>query len=149
VVFSSLLQVFGTTEAELTRNPKKEGMPANPQAFRQTPRFLFDVLFGIDPSTPKDEITGTIPQSLMMMNSRRFRAGMSARAETRLGAILKDHRDNHEALKAVYLLVLAREPATSEIEICDEYIKDSPGRPEAFEDIIWSLVNSSEFISRR
>lgn len=150
VVFSSLIHVFGTTEAQMmARNPKKEGMPANPQAFRASPRFGFDALFGIDPSTPKDEITGTIPQSLMLMNSRRFRAGMSARGETRLGTILRENGDNRDALKAVYLLVLAREPSSSEVDICLEYIKDANGRPEAFEDIMWSLLNSSEFISRR
>lgn len=150
VIFSSLLHVFGTTEAEMmARNPRPNAMQGNPQAFRASPRFQFDLLFGVDPSTSKDEITETIPQSLMMMNSRRFRAGMAARGETRLGTILQENAENRDALKSLYLLVLSREPSPHEVEICLAYAKDSNGRPEAFEDIMWSLLNSSEFISRR
>ena len=45
--------------------------------------------------------------------------------------------------------MLAREPSPHEVEICREYIAEVKARPEAFEDIMWSLLNSSEFISRR
>ena len=150
VIFNSLMQVFGVTEAQMGgRNGKAKEMKDNPRAFLQSPRFQFDTLFGIDPSTPKDEITGTIPQSLMMMNSRIFRAGMSAKGETRLSQILKEHKEDREALSALYLLILAREPSAREIEICSSYIREVKTRPEAFEDLMWTLLNSSEFISRR
>jgi hypothetical protein len=150
IVFNSLMQVFGVSEAEMGgRNAKAKEAKNKPRAFLQSPRFLFDALFGIDPSVPKDEITGTIPQSLMMMNSRIFRAGMAAKGQTRLGTILKQHRDDREALRELYLLVLAREPSAKEVEICLEYIAEVKARPEAFEDLMWSLLNSSEFISRR
>ena len=92
---------------------------------------------------------GNIPQSLMMMNSRRFRAGMAANGDTRLGRILKENKNNEKALNDLYLLVLAREPSAHEVQICSEYIAEVKARPEAFEDLMWSLLNSSEFISRR
>ena len=174
IIFSSLIQVFGTTEAEMGRGaPKPKDLAKlkdtdkskemdesgdmkvmkekadKPKAYRQQPRFVFDILFGTDPSTPKDEVTGNIPQSLMMMNSRRFRAGMSANGDTRLGRILKENKKNEDALKNLYLLVLAREPSAHEVEICSQYIAEVNKRPEAFEDLMWSLLNSSEFISRR
>ncbi len=166
VVFNSILQVFGLSEidfmggraqklaAEMKADSKEmngemKEMAEKPQPPRQGPRFQFDALFGIDPSVPKDEITGTIPQSLMMMNSRRFRAGMAARPATPLGKILQETKDNREALKQVYLRVLAREPETKEYEYCLSYISDIKNRGEAFEDVMWCLMNSSEFISRR
>ena len=33
------------------------------------PRNGFNVLFGIDPSIPYDDVLGTIPQSLFLMNA--------------------------------------------------------------------------------
>ena len=74
---------------------------------------------------------------------------MSAKGETRLAKILRQHKDNHEALRELYLLVLAREPSASEVEICSSYLSEVKARPEAFEDVMWGLLNSSEFISRR
>ena len=150
VIFNSLVQVFGVSESEMGgRRGKAAEAKDKPRAFLQSPRFLFDALFGRDPSIPKDEITGNIPQSLLMMNSRVFRAGMSAKGQTRLGKILSQHKDNREALRELYLLVLAREPSSSEVEICSSYLSEVKARPEAFEDVMWGLLNSSEFISRR
>ncbi|MEI8018870.1 MAG: DUF1549 domain-containing protein [Schlesneria sp.] len=153
VVFNSLAQVFGVTDGEMNgrtiKGVDKKEMKDKPRAFLQSPRFLFDTLFGIDPSIPKDDVTGTIPQSLMMMNSRVFRARMSAKGNTELARILGEHKDNRDALREIYLLVLAREPSLEEMKICADYISDVKDRPEAFEDMMWSLLNSSEFISRR
>jgi hypothetical protein len=150
VIFNSMAQVFGVTEAEMSGRPRvAKEMKDKPRAFLQSPRVLFDNLFGIDPSVPKEDVIGNIPQSLMMMNSRVFRAKMSAKGDTRLARILSDHKDNQDALRELYLLVLSREPSSDEVAICSEYIADVRSRPEAFEDLMWSLVNSSEFISRR
>ena len=150
VIFNSMAQVFGVTDGEMggRKAPPKETKD-KPRAFLQSPRFQFDSLFGIDPSVPKDDVIGNIPQSLMMMNSRVFRARMSAKGDTQLAKILTEHKDNDEALRELYLLVIAREPSAAELGICSEYIADVKARPEAFEDLMWSLVNSSEFISRR
>lgn len=169
-IFNSVLTVFGLNEGDLMGGRGARRMAAKktdsgdakemaeaaekekaakPKALRQAPRFMFDALFGVDPSLPKDEITGTIPQSLLLMNSPRFRAGMSARGETRLGKILREHKENRDAIKQLFLLVLAREPYDKEYEFCQSYIAQVKDRPEAFEDIMWTLINSSEFISRR
>ena len=153
VVFNSLAQVFGVTEDEMSgrtvRAADKKAKKDKPRSFLQSPRFLFDALFGIDPSVPKDDVVGSIPQSLMMMNSRVFRARMSAGRNTQLSKILGEHKDNRDALRELYLLVLAREPSTEEMKICSDYIAEVKDRPEAFEDMMWSLLNSSEFVSRR
>ena len=148
IVFNSLVQVFGVTEDEMGGRRGKVAKD-KPRSYLQSPRFQFDTLFGSDPSVPKDDVTGTIPQSLMMMNSRVFRAGMSAKGDTRLAKILKQHRNNSDALRELYLVILSREPSAEELRICSQYIADVNARPEAFEDLMWSLLNSSEFISRR
>lgn len=139
-------------DAEMKSEPEMKDKPEakpKPRAYLQGARFMFDTLFGTDPSVPKDEIVGSIPQSLLMMNSRNFRAGMAARGDTRLAKMLKETKNNREVVTKLYLLVLAREPSPKEVDICMEYLGEVKDRPEAFEDLMWSLVNSSEFISRR
>ena len=59
------------------------------------------------------------------------------------------HSNNDDAIAEVYLLVLSREPSTTELGICRDYITEVGNRGEAFEDLMWSLINSSEFLSRR
>jgi hypothetical protein len=124
-------------------------MAGGPRAYQRGPRYQFDLLFGIDPSTPKDDITGNVPQSLFMMNTNMFRGALSANGNTRLAKILRENRDDRDALSEVYLLVLSREPSKHEVEICQNHIQEVGQRGEAYEDLMWSLLNSSEFLSKR
>jgi len=147
LVFNSLMQVLGIDEN--ASNGRGAAMMAGPRAFQRGPRFQFDFLFGVDPSVPKDDITGNVPQSLYLMNSGSLRGALSASGNTRLGKILRENSEDRDALSEVYLLVLAREPSRHEVEICQAYLKEVGQRGEAFEDLMWSLVNSSEFLSKR
>ena len=54
-----------------------------------------------------------------------------------------------DALEKVYLRVLARKPAEREKARCLDHVKKAGGRGEAFEDILWALLNSTEFQTRR
>ena len=148
LVFNSLFQVLGIDE-EAANGAGRGMMMAGPRAFQRGPRFQFDFLFGVDPSVPKDDITGNVPQSLFLMNSNSLRGAISAGNNTRLGKILRENQDDRDALSEVYLLVLSREPSKHEVEICQGYLKDVGQRGEAYEDILWSLLNSSEFLSKR
>jgi len=47
------------------------------------------------------------------------------------------------------VLTLAREPSDKEEKICLNYVKGAGNRREGFEDVMWSLMNSSEFLSKR
>jgi hypothetical protein len=49
----------------------------------------------------------------------------------------------------LYLRSLAREPKDVELKTCLDYVKRIGNRSEAFEDILWSLVNSTEFLHRK
>lgn len=113
------------------------------------PRGLFDTVFGVDPSTPNEDVLGTIPQALFLMNSPPIHAAVQARPGTLLGEILAATPDNRAALEALYLKVLSRRPNAKEVEICGNYMMHVGNRREAFEDIFWGLLNSTEFLSRR
>jgi hypothetical protein len=106
-------------------------------------------LFGFDPSTAPDELTGTLPQALFFMNSPLINNLIRAAGRTRLASILDRFKNDDDVLKELYLLVHAREPSEREMTICRDYLKRVNSRPEAYEDILWSLVNSTEFQSKR
>lgn len=116
---------------------------------RGGPRVLFNALFGVDPSIPNDDVLGTIPQALFLMNSPMIHNRTQARQGTVLHEILATSPDNKAALDALYLRVLSRRPTPKEVETCGQYLATVGNRAEAFEDIYWALVNTTEFISRR
>ncbi|MEM7232331.1 MAG: DUF1549 domain-containing protein [Planctomycetota bacterium] len=123
------------------------GIPAAaPSQARQARagRRAFDTLFGYDPSAPRDELGGTIPQALFLMNSPTVENGISERGPI-LGPLLRSKRDDREILTELYLRVLARFPKDKELKTCAEYIAASERRNDALEDIFWCLVNSAEF----
>jgi hypothetical protein len=105
--------------------------------------------FGYDPSLRREDVGGSIPQSLEMMNSVELSRAISARdTKTMLGKLLADEKDDSKAVGDLYRRCLARAPKPAEVETCLSYIKESKDRTEAFEDILWSLVNSSDFLYR-
>jgi hypothetical protein len=112
-------------------------------------RAQFGALYGVDPSTPNDDILGTIPQALFLMNSSQLNRAMNAGGNTVLGKILASTPDNRQALQALYIRVFSRGPTAKEQQTCLRYIEMSGNRQDAFEDILWSLINSTEFITRR
>ena len=56
--------------------PAEDAMQAMRRA-RFGPRFFVDQLFGVDPSTPGDEVLGTIPQALFLMNAPGLERGIA------------------------------------------------------------------------
>ena len=114
------------------------------------PRGQLNQTFGYDPSVRRDEVVGSIPQALYLMNGPQLNQAIRARgSNTMLGRLLRDVEDDDVVVEELYLRCLAREPNDEEIETCLEYVKSVGDRAEAFEDITWSLVNSTEFLNRK
>ncbi|MBC8114873.1 MAG: DUF1549 domain-containing protein, partial [Candidatus Saccharimonas sp.] len=128
VVFNSLMQVLGIDEQSSSGG--RGMMDGGPRAYQRSPRFGFNALFGIDPSVPKEDITGNVPQSLFLMNSNQLRGALTGSGNSRLGRILRDNKDDRDALSELYLLVLSREPSKHEVEICTDYLKEVTPRNE-------------------
>ncbi len=125
------------------------GKKLRPALRRNGVRAVFERIFGVDPSVPNDEVLGTIPQALFMMNDRFINNHMVARPGTVLGDILAASPNERAALNAIYMRVLSRPPTSKEVEICGRYLAMVRNPREAFEDIYWSLINSTEFLTRR
>jgi hypothetical protein len=145
-IYSALSQVLGIEEIpglqSLSRGPGGGGRGNNG-------RRAFQQLFGYDPSTPQADILGNIPQALFMMNADALAPLTRSTGDTVLSRILAQNSDDEAALDELYLRVLSREPTEKEREITLAYVKKIGRRGEAFEDVFWSLLNSSEFLTKR
>ena len=49
----------------------------------------------------------------------------------------------------LYERTLARKPKAEELAVCKKYLQKVGNRNEALEDVFWSLVNSTEFLTKR
>src|SRR5690606_15474717 len=116
-IFDSLNTVLGVDLEQISPN---RGQGSLARVFGA--RSQFNQVFGHDPSTPQDELTGTVPQALFLMNSPLINNLISTRNNTRLAQILNTYDDDEDVIAEVYLLVLSRAPTSQEITICKDYL---------------------------
>ncbi len=123
------------------RGPYSQGDDQGRQQFAAT--------FGFDPSTPRGELTGSIPQALFLMNSPELHNFIRAdSANSTIARISRQVLSDEDVVSELYLTTVGREPTTQEVSLCIEHIGQSPSRKEGFEDVLWSLLNSSEYQSK-
>lgn len=109
----------------------------------------FRTEFDFDPSLDQEEVDGTIPQALFLMNNQVLNKHIQVERTSFLGRVLREFPDDAEAIDRIYLSTLARHPTDRESSRCLAHVAASPTRPEAFEDILWALINSTEFQRKR
>jgi hypothetical protein len=142
-------QLFDALAAALDVQPGGAAVPSGRGPGPRDARAQFRALFGFDPSTPQADLQGSIPQALFLMNSPVVHGRVNARGDTPLARLLREHADDQAVISELYLRAFARTPSGRELAVCKDYVAKVGDRAEAFEDIFWSLVNSSEFITRR
>ena len=146
-LYAALCQTLGVTGLPL----RSEGRRVPYEMSRMDPgREEFARIFGFDPSTPRDELTGSIPEALFMMNSemlsRIIRTPGNTNVITRISTSVLGEED---VVRELYLTTVGREPSDGELSIAMEHIDSGAGLREGLEDVFWALLNSPEFGSRR
>ncbi len=127
-----------------------EEMPEkSPRRYRKNVRRQFAEIFGYDPSTPRDSVTASIPQMLALMNEPQINRAISASRSNVLGRLLEEIGDNDQLIVELYLRCLSRQPTEEELSLLLAYGEEVGDRREAFEDLLWSLINSAEFRYRK
>jgi hypothetical protein len=106
-------------------------------------------MFDFDPSLKSDDVEGSVPQAMMLMNNKGLNEQIRAVGDTPLAGLLAEHKKDESAVTILYLKALGRKPSTRELETCAAHLTEVGKRGEAFEDILWTLVNSTEFQTKR
>lgn len=146
-IFNQLAGLLGIVEPPPGAGPGPGGNGAA-AALRRGPRFLFNQVFGYDPSNPREEEVGSVPQALVLMNSPLINAAISSRRGMLASLLARIPKDD-ELTMELYLRTLGRQPNATELAACRDLVKEAGDRGEAYEDILWSLINSTEFLHRK
>jgi hypothetical protein len=144
-LYESITAALGVGDLYFDLTPKR-----GPLANLRGPRNVLAEEYGFDPSEPRDEQAGSIPQALLLMNSKAVQRAIDGDdPRTALAKLLDKTKDNTEVIEQLYLRSLARHPTEKELETCLNHVKKTGDRTEAFEDVLWALINSTEMLNRK
>jgi hypothetical protein len=144
-----------------------ERLPLLKQRLRREFRFTF----GVDESADSDSFTGTVAQALMLLNGPMVAAASSALEGSTLGTAARLPGGAAATIEHLYLATLSRRPDADELSHWRAYLEQAEGkraprargvgpvarvyrqqrladldaRDVAYEDVLWALLNSSEF----
>jgi hypothetical protein len=82
-----------------------------------------------------------------MINGETVRNKLATQSN-RIGLNLNAGRGDCEILADVYLAALARQPTEIERSAVLEHLGRARDRHKAWEDVVWALLNSKEFLLR-
>ncbi len=102
------------------------------------------------PGVPYNEVTqlpGNTRQALMMRNSELVNR-MLKNGGGVLSKICGDPEPAERKIERLFVAILTRTPREGELKRWTDYVKERGGGPEAFEDVAWTLINTSEFSTR-
>lgn len=86
-----------------------------------------------------------LAQSLHMLNSVDIQ-GRIGRGDGRAARLARDEgRSDAEKVAEVYLEAFSRLPRQEELDVVLHHISTQPNKQQAYEDLIWALINTKEF----
>ncbi len=134
-LFDSLSRVTGFGGEARRDGPKAAGKG---QQNGPRDRFVQFYLAGAEQPNPTEYEAG-IPQALRLMNSRIAGNPQAVRA------IAPPGTKPQQAFEAIYLAALSRRPTAAEVAQLNQYVAKVGNPNEAYADILWAVLNSSEF----
>jgi hypothetical protein len=87
----------------------------------------------------------TLAQVLLLSNSDEIENKL-ANGEGRVAKLIKEKATDEQAIDELYVAALCRPPTSEERGKTTVYISSSPNRQPALEDVLWSLLNTKEFM---
>ncbi len=125
-------------------------------AMRRLERMKYGLLrqfvrtFGTDDEEGETIDEGTIPEALMLLNGPLTNDAIRPRVGHPVYDRLFAMKDVDEQIKTIYVRVLGRTPTRSERNTVRKYFAATKGlgptaRAQAYADVFWALINSSEF----
>jgi hypothetical protein len=135
-LFDSLTQALGTPNrpaAQLRRAAQAKRRPVNLRA-------AFAAFFQVEDGADPTEYQAGIPQALRLMN------GPLLNNFPMLLPLLRSGKSPRQVIEDLYLATLSRPPTTSELARLTAHVRRQRTQPrQAYADVLWALINSSEF----
>lgn len=130
-LYDSLARVMGETTRDGTNKGNKGRIQAGPRA-------AFTAFFRTDDAADPTEYTAGIPQALRLMNS--------AQLNRPSGVIEQASKlSPDKGVERLYLGTLSRRPTAEETQKMTAYLGKNNDVRKGYGDILWALLNSSEF----
>jgi hypothetical protein len=131
-LFDSLRLTLGNGRAALDPAPAK-----GPRGNNVSPRKQFVLFFETEDGADSSEYQAGIPQALRLMNAPQLNNSEAVLA------LLKG-KTQEQAVDQLYLATLSRRPTTRERDMVERLMKkEEPAK--VYADVLWALLNSSEF----
>jgi hypothetical protein len=90
--------------------------------------------------------SASLAQSLHLMNAADLKQKLAS-PQGRAARYARDTRPHSERIHELYLAALAREPRVDELLVAEAYVTGAAdGVQQAYEDLVWALVNTKEFL---
>ena len=124
------------------------GARATELADTEIPSLMLDT-FGrpprVQPSDSERTCSPAISQALAFLNSEFIQQKIKS-SDCILSPLLKSGKPDAEILDTLYLTALSHHPSTAEATALLNAVKQSPNRDEGFQDVLWAVLNSKEFL---
>lgn len=107
-------------------------------------RKKFLAAFANPPREPEGEFAPSVKAALFLSHDATVLSWLQPKDGT-LVERLQTETDLPKAIETIYQTVLSRSPTTEEAAMMAAYLTAAENRPRALGDIIWSLMNTTEF----
>lgn len=132
-LYDSLNQISGSA-ATARQRPAPAAGQRGPVSARD--QFVEFFLAGAEEANTTDYDAG-IPQALRLMNNARYSGANAARSFVKPGA------KPAQVIEELYLATLSRRPTADELTRLTAFV--GSGSADAYGDVLWAILNSSEF----
>jgi len=139
-LFDSIVTVIGAERV----TKRSDAAPVGKKGGAQGPRDQFVNFFRVVEEPDVTEYQSGIPQALRLMNS-----AFTNNVQGALNRTIKSAGSNEPAkvVEQIYLTGLSRRPTAEESRRMVEFVgKHAGGAQAAYSDMLWAILNSSEFV---
>jgi hypothetical protein len=81
-----------------------------------------------------------------LMNGKMTNDALRPLASNTTSRVLSDYEDPARRIEELYLITLSRRPTDQEGQKLIAYVSQNANKDSAYEDVLWSLMNSHEFL---
>ncbi|WP_010582280.1 DUF1549 domain-containing protein [Schlesneria paludicola] len=116
----------------------------------------FVVCFHTDDNDETMSFDGSVGNALSLMNGPLISKAMDVSSGSFLSDVLRRHSTENDKIRSLWLAVLSRPPTANELATAKKLLRAAGAQQvanqkatEVYQDLLWALLNSNEFIAVR